>query len=127
MSTSEATSPDRRRVLLVSGDLMSGSWIGGPAKQAGLAVDVATSLSDGLQKAAASDYRLVIIDLAFARGKIAELASAARTRSPSAEVIAFGPHVQDALLEAAQAAGCDRVLTRGQFSAHVAKILAELQ
>jgi DNA-binding response OmpR family regulator len=126
MSNSEANPRDLRRVLLVSGDLMAGSWIGGPAKEAGLAVDVAPSLADGVRRAAAAGYRLVVIDLASARGNIAELVSATKTRSPSAELIAFGPHVQDALLEAAQAAGCDRVLTRGQFNAQVGKIVAAL-
>ena len=106
---------------------MSTAEANSQGQRAGLAVDVATSLSDGVQKAAACDYRLVVIDLASARGKIAELVIAAKTRSASAEVIAFGPHVQDALLEAAQAAGCDRVLTRGQFHAQAGKILAELQ
>jgi hypothetical protein len=46
-------------------------------------------------------------------------------QSPSreAETIAFGPHVQESLLAAARTAGCNRILSRGQFHAQIGEIL----
>jgi hypothetical protein len=40
-------------------------------------------------------------------------------------VIAFGPHVHAEALEAAAAAGCDQVLSRGALMAQLVAILAE--
>lgn len=39
--------------------------------------------------------------------------------------VAFGPHVQEARLQAAAAAGCDPVLSRGQLNARLDLFLAE--
>lgn len=46
--------------------------------------------------------------------------------TPPKAIVAFGPHVHKAKLEAAQAAGCDYVLSRGQFDAQMDKLLEEL-
>ena len=54
------------------------------------------------------------------------LASVERCRqlAPSAKVAAFGPHVQTARLEAAQAANADFVLTRGQLDRQLPQLIA---
>jgi hypothetical protein len=39
-------------------------------------------------------------------------------------VIAFGPHVHEERLQAARKAGCDEVVSRGQFFAQVEGMLA---
>jgi hypothetical protein len=44
---------------------------------------------------------------------------------PPRAVIAFGPHVHEAKLTAAQVAGCDLVLSRGQFNAQIGAILEQ--
>jgi len=46
--------------------------------------------------------------------------SAATRRIP---LVAFGPHVEEAALEAARAAGADQVLTRGQLQRGLARVL----
>jgi hypothetical protein len=40
-------------------------------------------------------------------------------------VVAFGPHVETAALESAQAAGADRVMTRGAFVRRLAEVVGE--
>jgi hypothetical protein len=47
------------------------------------------------------------------------------TANPPRAIIAYGPHVQDETLRAATTAGCDEVLTRGQFNARMDEVLAK--
>jgi hypothetical protein len=47
-----------------------------------------------------------------------------RVGAPAARIIAYGPHVDEALLADAKEAGCDEVLTRGQFNKLFAELLA---
>ena len=42
----------------------------------------------------------------------------------SASILAFGPHVHESALEDARQAGCDQVLSRGEFSNRMAEILS---
>ena len=60
---------------------------------------------------ACSDADVVIVDLARFGGEV----SAARTAAPSARLVCFGPHVDEASADAARAAGADVVLPRSQF------------
>jgi CheY-like chemotaxis protein len=46
--------------------------------------------------------------------------------NPPRSIVAFGPHVHEAKLAAATAAGCDLVLTRGQFSSQIDELLSSL-
>ena len=54
---------------------------------------------------------IVIVDLARHSAAVAALRAAA----PSARILAFGPHVDDQLLEGARADGADVVVARSQF------------
>jgi hypothetical protein len=53
----------------------------------------------------------VVVDLARFGDRIAGVRAAA----PSARIVAFGPHVDDAGLAAAAGAGADTVVPRSQF------------
>ncbi|TWT88530.1 hypothetical protein Mal64_20130 [Pseudobythopirellula maris] len=97
-------------IVLISRDLMAGSAIEGPARSAGMAVRIVSP--DNAPDPAA---KLYAIDLSTPAGDLAALVAALRTASPEAAVVAYAPHVHEAKLEAARAAGCDEVLTRGQF------------
>jgi hypothetical protein len=44
---------------------------------------------------------------------------------PPKSIIAFGPHVHAEKLQAAEAAGCNLVLTRGQFDSEMETILRQ--
>jgi DNA-binding NarL/FixJ family response regulator len=67
--------------------------------------------------------RLLIIDLTMPGLNLGEAVRLAQTQSPAARLVAFGPHVDEAALSAAAAAGC-QVLTRGQFHQSYAALLA---
>ena len=61
--------------------------------------------------AAATGADVVIVDLARFADAVPEL----RALAPSARMVAFGPHVDDALLGDARKDGADVVLARSQF------------
>jgi hypothetical protein len=61
--------------------------------------------------AAAAGAEVVIIDLA----RFADAVGSIRACAPNARIVAFGPHVDDALLAGAAEAGVDVVLARSQF------------
>ena len=69
---------------------------------------------------------LVIVDLATPGFDVGvarrAIEGVARIRVPA--IVAFGPHVHEASLEAARAAGCDEVLSRGQFLSQADAIIA---
>jgi hypothetical protein len=58
-----------------------------------------------------ADADVVVVDLARFGGAVEDV----RRRAPSAFLVAYGPHVDDAALTAARAAGADRVLPRSRF------------
>jgi hypothetical protein len=82
-------------IVALTTDLMDRSKI------AGAIPGVAFSLTD--------DADVVIVDLA--RGDVAEV----RAALPSARIVAYGPHVDEAAAVAARSAGADTVLPRSRF------------
>jgi DNA-binding NarL/FixJ family response regulator len=69
------------------------------------------------------DCRMVLVDLALGGLELPAVIAAIRAAAPRARVIAFGAHVDEAALAAAQKAGCDHVLTRGQFHKQYPELL----
>jgi DNA-binding NarL/FixJ family response regulator len=63
----------------------------------------------------AADSRLVLIDLTLDGVNLPAVVQAVHAAAPSASVVAYGPHVDHKALAAAADAGCDQVLSRGQF------------
>ena len=61
--------------------------------------------------AAAAGADVIVVDLA----RFGNAVGAIRAAAPDARIVAFGPHVDDELLERARAAGADTVLARSQF------------
>ncbi len=72
----------------------------------------------------AADCRLALIDLSLDRLNLRAAVAAIKAGAPAAQVIAYGPHVDEAALADAKEAGCDQVLTRGQFNKQYAELLA---
>lgn len=97
----------RRRIAAAVPDLMDRSRLSGPAGHELRFVALADLA--GL-RADADEVDLVVVDLA--RPGALEAVAAADLDVP---VVGFGPHVDDDLLAAATAAGCDRVLPRSRF------------
>jgi DNA-binding NarL/FixJ family response regulator len=61
--------------------------------------------------AAAAAADVIVVDLA----RFGNAVGAIRAAAPDARIVAFGPHVDDELLERARAAGADTVLARSLF------------
>jgi hypothetical protein len=103
------------KVLLACGDLFFATQLRSAAESAGAKVEMELSADRIVPRAATGDYTHLVVDV-----ELPHLNLAAVMESLPAEhrprVIAFGPHMQTARLEAARAAGCDVVLSRGQIS-----------
>ncbi len=76
-----------------------------------------------MAKAAETPPRLVILDLSLDAIDPATLVKQLKEQTPSARVVAFGPHVHRQRLADAKAAGCDAVMSRGQFHAEAESLL----
>lgn len=104
------------RVVFLSGDLMFASRVSGAAKNAGLSFYFGGNFPPDETDA----IRFVILDLSTRSKLAAETPQWVAENCPDAKLIAYGPHVQVAKLDAAKAAGIKTVITRGQFDSRLA-------
>jgi CheY-like chemotaxis protein len=122
------------RAVLLSGDLMLVSSAQGAADRHGVRLITAVSEEQALEAMRDAAARLVVIDLRLPGLDVAAFVSRVRSAKPwvdgarheQAAVVACGPHVHEEALAAAAAAGCDEVITRGQFERRIDALLAEL-
>lgn len=113
------------RAIMLTADLMFSSRVASAATMLGVPLNVCMSparLSEQLAESGPTT-RLVIVDSTLPRLDWTALVATVREQAPLAAIVAFGPHVDVAALEAAAAAGCDVVLTRGQFQQCYASLL----
>jgi hypothetical protein len=89
------------RVVAFVADLMDRSRLAGALASVEFATDA--------EGAAGAD--VVVVDLA----RFADRVTAIRSAAPSAHIVAYGPHVDTALLERARVDGADVVVPRSQF------------
>jgi CheY-like chemotaxis protein len=107
-------------VLLITSDLACSSNVAGAAKHAGVELRTALGLAAIEGKLGPVCPSLAILDLSTAGLNPRELVPQLRPRlADGARIIAFGPHVHAAALAAAREAGCDLVVSRGEFHARV--------
>jgi hypothetical protein len=114
MSSSQA-------VLLFSQDLLISSQVTGVARQLGIEIDVIGSTQQLAERSQMKDYRALFVDLGT-NEPIADVVAALPAEN-NVVIVAYGSHVHTAKLEAARQAGCDEVMSRGQFSATIAEVL----
>jgi CheY-like chemotaxis protein len=112
-------------VVAAVADLILGSKIGGAAGHAGVAVQFVRSADE--LRARARGAGLVLLDL---DARWLEAAAAIRDlksdpASADARIIAFVSHVRTDAIEAARAAGADRVLARSAFVRELPALLRE--
>ena len=101
--------------LLLTSDLMFSSRVSAVANQRGLNVQVLRTPNNLLEELS-PDARLVMIDLARVPLQgLDQLVDRLRELGSPPHIVAYGPHVDEQTLATARAAGCDQVLTRGQF------------
>ena len=109
--------------LFLTTDLIAPSRALSFARQQNLCLTVVPNPAK-LQEGLSEETGLVILDLQFLAGaNLSELIARTRENSPTATVIAYGPHVHEQSLQAASEAGCDVVLTRGQFHQQTDELL----
>lgn len=109
-------------VLLLSTDLMFASRFRSAA--GGVETGMVLSAAQALTRAAEGDVRAVCVDLELSRLELASVVQELRQRGVL--VVAYGPHVHTARLEAARTAGCDLVLSRGAFDRSLPELLTAL-
>jgi DNA-binding NarL/FixJ family response regulator len=110
--------------LALISDLMVQSQLSGAAARAGTTVEVVASAEALLEKAETMQPGLVILDLSQAGLDPAQLLPRLKERIPQgATILGFAPHVHHERLRAATQAGCDLVISRGQFHAQAEEIL----
>lgn len=111
-------------VVFLTSDLMFSSQVLGAANRLGLKVQFVAG-SD-LAGKLSSECRLVLVDLSLPGLKLTEAIAAVRATAPAAQIVAYGPHVNEQALAAAEAAGADLVLSRGQFHKQYAELLRDV-
>lgn len=109
-------------VIFLSSDLMFASRLLGAGQVLDVRVSVAARPA-ALAEKLTGDCKLVLIDLSLDGLDLPAAVAAVRAAAAQARIVAFGAHVNEAALAAAEAAACDVVLTRGQFHKQYAELL----
>lgn len=111
-------------IVLLSGDLMCSSKVAAAASALGLTCTTAMTAA-ALPDKLVEGTQLVVLDLSTIGVAPAVIVPKIRTSLRARpKIIAFGPHVHGELLEEAETSGCDLVVTRGEFYARLADLLA---
>jgi hypothetical protein len=114
-------------VAFLTADLVFPSRVAGITQRLGAELIVAAtieSLAAKLEKAAPPVIALLDLNSMGADPSTIVPRLKALANPPS-KIIAFGPHVHEARLAAAEMAGCDLVLTRGQFDAQMDRLITD--
>ena len=110
--------------LFLTKDLLFSSRVDSLAKQLGIPLRMCAELDSGADAAIPPDTSLVLVDLTLPDLDVGQVVSSLREQTAeSALIVAFGPHVHEGALQAARQAGCDQVLSRGEFNNRMAEIL----
>jgi hypothetical protein len=105
------------RVLVVCSDLFFSSQVAGMVRQAGFEPVLEMQSARAAGMLATHEWMGVVIDVEASGLDLAAII-AGLGDPPRPRAVAFGPHVHTARLDAAKAAGCDAILTRGQISSN---------
>jgi DNA-binding response OmpR family regulator len=111
-------------LLLVSSDLLIGSQVTGAVARVGASMHVARDATQAAESCGQQQIDLALLDLSTIATDIATLVAQLRAcEAPPARIVAFGPHVHAAKLQAARDAGCDDVVSRGELHARLDQML----
>lgn len=108
-------------VALIS-DLIFRSRIEGEARAVGASLVAVARASDAMARISAGDVRMLIVDLDLPPADTSAAIAAARAAGVD-RVVAFYPHAQTQLAEAARAQGADTVLPRSAFVVRLPELL----
>jgi CheY-like chemotaxis protein len=111
-------------VVLLSNDLTVLSRVEGAAAHLGQTARSVSGESQAVELCEAVDANTLIVDLSMQSLDVVSLVNQLRASEGSnTRVVAFGPHVHEQRLAAARDAGCDLVVSRGQFFSQLETIL----
>ena len=111
--------------LLLSADLMMTSQVAGAAARQQVELITVGCAEQLIENAAGT--ALVILDLSAGGLEVAPILEALKgLAEPPGRIVAFGPHVHEQRLAAAREAGCDEVMSRGQFHSTMDTVFASL-
>ena len=113
------------RFILLSTDLMLIAAAQGAADRRGVALTIHASVASATDQGDAT-AALAMIDLRTPGLNITDAVRGIRLAYDRARIVACGPHVHKQSLQAAVDAGCDEVITRGEFERRVDGLLAEV-
>ena len=111
-------------ILLLASDLMLSSTVSGFASAAGRPYRSALSVDEAAGIIQQHERCLLFVDLGLVGLDVAELAQKISGHHLT-NAVAYGPHVHEQKLAAATAAGFGKVMSRGQFSAQVGKLVSD--
>ena len=115
------------KTLLITSDLACCSAVAGAARRLGIELQTALGIAAVESKLADPLPALAILDLTTAGLNVADFVGWLRGRLGQAvPILAFGPHVRTHELEAAEDAGCNVVVSRGEFHARQDELLRTL-
>ena len=112
-------------VVLLTSDLIVSSRVEGAALRNGIDLRTVTSAEAAVQSCVERSPDKLIVDLGTPSLDVAKLvARVKRGSGNSPHIVAFGPHVHAELLANARQAGCDEVVSRGQFFSQLEGMLS---
>ncbi|HVX09992.1 MAG TPA: hypothetical protein VHC22_02205 [Pirellulales bacterium] len=115
-------------VLLISSDLACASSVAGAATRTGATLRTVLSVAAIEGKLTEEKPGLVLLDLSLAGAAPNEIVPKLRASlPPDSRILAFGSHVHTRLLAAAREAGCDMVVSRGEFHARMDDYLRDVK
>ena len=116
--------PNKKAILVVSQNLFFLPRIQNVAGPSGYEVRLADSATKFWELHNEGNVALVLVDLEGNSNTWSSVVQKLReSTSPVSRIVAFGPHADVETLETARGLGCDAVLTKGQFSNAIRKIV----
>jgi CheY-like chemotaxis protein len=126
LMNSDTDQPKIRRGVLLTANLLFSTMVTGTASAVGQEVAVAADLAEAVELCHARPTAYVIIDLGMTEIEIETAVIQLRGAAGAVPIVAFGSHVDKALLDKARAAGCDEVLPRSRFSSELPSLLRRI-
>ena len=120
--TAPSPPPDPAGLLLCR-DLIFTAKVVGTAEAQGYRVATVGGVARAVELLGSGRPKALFLDLTAGDLAAPEAIATYRRLAPDAKLVAFGPHVDTAALQAAADAGCDTVLPRSRFSGDLPALL----
>ena len=110
-------------VLFLSSDLVFSSRLAGAGQRLGVPVSTVSSIDAAVARLHGDSVGLVVLDLSASNVDAVTAVTRLRESHRALPIVAYAPHVHEDRLRAAADAGCNEVLTRGQFDRQMEEVL----